>query len=113
MKYIISLLLVVAIICIGCAVDSILLNSIHINDIIYRDACSYEVPDDWEIVQNNVDLYAVHRKNSEMYLYEGKFSIREMYISISEPSLFFTECKAKAYLKAYLKDQEPKMRFKK
>lgn len=91
--------------------DGVLMNSRFSNHLIYKEDCDFFVSNDWSIVKNVDGLYAVKRNdNSGMYLSENRY-VREMHITISEPSLFFTECKAKAYLKEYLKSLEPKMKF--
>jgi hypothetical protein len=95
----------------GVQIDGVFFNSRFSNHFIYKDCCDYVVSDDWAIVKNTDGLYAVKKNNEyEVYLTEVRY-VREMYINISEPSLFFTDCKAKAYLKEYLKSMEPKMKF--
>lgn len=55
-------------------------------------------------------MFAVKVDNkSDKYLYHGSRGINTMPSYIAEPSLFFNECKAKAYLKKYLEQNKPKI----
>lgn len=106
-----AILLITVFMCI-CIINKEFFNSRYLNNILYSGVCDDQIPDGWEIVENDDGLWAVHYISYDgIYLQESLWGIREMYITIAEPSLFFTECKARNYLKAYLKEQEPKMVF--
>jgi len=88
-------------------VDNQWYNARYFNNLYYREQCDYVVPKGWKIVSNG-KMFAVKCEIMQgEYLHESMNGIRTMYVNIAEPALFFSKCKAKAYLKAYLKDQEP------
>ena len=109
MKVLLFLLVVVLITLVLWIIDSFALNARYTNNMLYKDECNFEVPVSYKIVSNG-KMFAVKVNNSSNeYLYNGRYGIETMNASITEPSLFFTECKAKAYLKAFLDSQKPKI----
>lgn len=108
-KLLLALLVAFIIIVVVWMVDYFAFNHRYTNNIIYKDECSFEVPKGWKIVSDGKMFAVKVDNNDDEYLYDGKYRIETMYASIAEPCLFFTECKAKAYLKAYLDDQKPKI----
>ena len=66
--------------------------------------CNYIVPEGFEIISDG-KLYVVRHKTKYgwEYLSGEQSDIREYGINISKPTYLFSECKAKAYLKKYIK----------
>jgi len=90
-------------------IDDQFLNSRYSNDFSLTEDCSFEVPTGWKIVSDG-KMFAVKVDNKDdQYLYDGYRGISKTYSYIAEPSLFFNECKAKAYLKKYLEQNKPKI----
>lgn len=88
--------------------DSLFLNDrIKIQLFIKLD-CNFITPDGYSIVEWN-SMYAV-RYGEDKFLCEGKYGTTLYHDTISEPSLMYSVCKAKGYLKAYLKEMEPKIK---
>lgn len=94
-------------------VDDAFFNSKNFNKIVYGSDCNYEVPAGYKIVYSeNKKKYAVKVLLTEdYYLHNGRGGITTTYSYISEPSLFEDSCGAKAYLKAYIKQIQPKFYF--
>lgn len=90
-------------------IDFVFFNDRYFNDFFLQEDCSFEVPTGWKIVSDG-KMFAVKVDNkSDEYLYHGSRGINTMPSYIAEPSLFFNECKAKAYLKKYLEQNKPKI----
>lgn len=106
------MMFVIVALVIAFVIDSLVFQSRTYLNLAYPDACEYQVPKGWKIVSNG-EMYAVKKDTPEgLYLWEGRRGTTEMYITISAPSLFYSECKAKAYLRRYLEDNfKPKMIF--
>jgi hypothetical protein len=96
-------------------VDSLWLNNRFAITVFLRADCDFVVPKGYEIVTNG-KLYCVKKKGGvfrEEYISGlGKNEFRTSPAFISEPSYAFSECKAKAYLKKYLKSINPLKDFK-
>jgi len=94
------------------AVDSMALQGRFIHAVFLKSACDLVVTEPYKIVAND-HLYAVEVKGmfGAEYLNDcGYGEINAFYLSVSKPSLFYSECKAKGFLKKYLKQQEPKLK---
>lgn len=75
----------------------------HTYHVILKKECQYS-NDGYEIVSKG-NLYAVKQKDtqygSEKYLRTQFGSILPRYVEISKPNTFYSECKARSYLKRY------------
>ena len=79
-------------------------NSMIWNEFRYGSDCDYETPEGYTIYYSSEEnLYAVKvNRFGDLYLWNGKSGISEMFSNIAEPSLFIDSCGAKAFLKAYI-----------
>lgn len=89
-------------------IDFMVLDNRFTNHLYYTEDCDYEAPRKWKIVSNG-KMYAVQDTGDPdwiKYLKDGGHGI-DTYTD--EASLFFNECKARAFLKDYLDQQKPKI----
>lgn len=94
------------------AVDNIALQSRYCNELFLKKDCSFVIPDGYEIVTDG-KLFVVKVSTSygDKYLCEGSYDITEYSLEISKPSLFFSECKAKSYIKKYMNQNGAKWKI--
>jgi hypothetical protein len=91
-------------------IDDLCLNNRFAITLFLKADCEFVVPKGYEIVTNG-ELYCVRKKGGvlgdEYISGFGKNEFRTYAAFIAEPSYAFSECKAKAYLKRYLKSLNP------
>lgn len=95
--------------------DDIVLDSKIYANLTTKSDCEYNVPERWSIVTNG-KMYAI-KYNAGYYGDEylrACFLLSDLLLSqeISKPTLFYSECKAKGYLKKYLEHKQPMRNFK-
>jgi hypothetical protein len=86
-------------------IDSSFLNERFTHHILLKNECKYEVPPDFKIVSNG-KMYAIKSTHNSTFLHNFRNYSELVDPVVLEPTLFFTECKAKAFLKKHLKSKE-------
>lgn len=89
--------------------DMVLLGGRYSNSIQYGKECDYPVSAPYKLVYSEAKkMWAVQLSPGE-YLLKGKYQITTTNGRISEPTMFVDTCVAKAFLKTYIADQQPKV----
>lgn len=92
-------------------IDSIFFNSKYTNK-LYGSDCLFEVPEGYKLMysqEENNYVVAQISYGDVTYLSAGKYGISNYHLH-KEPSKFDDSCQAKAYLKAYIIQQQPKIK---
>ncbi len=110
-KIFLGAIILFIIFCFSYLIDGFVLNGRYYNKVMYGSNCSYTVPSGFKIVYSEHDnKYAVRvLRFNDQYLYNGGHGITTMYSSITNVATFDDSCEAKAYLKAYVENQQSKM----
>jgi hypothetical protein len=89
--------------------DKLVFDGLYLNNLILRDECNFKVPKKYKIVSDG-KYFAVEVSGGyeHQYLWQNTYYITTMSSKISNPTLFLSECKAKAFLKKYLEQNEDK-----
>lgn len=101
-RLIIIALCTLLVLCLLAAFDIFAMNSRNIINITLSEECDYPMPKGWQIVTDG-KMFAVKSPNNE-YLCEGRYAVTTYHATISEPTLLFSECKARAYMKRYAEE---------
>lgn len=85
-------------------IDFVYFEGTKTKDIMYDDECDYKVPKKWRIVSNGkyFAVEYVDEYTGKEYLCDHRGYPTLFYPTIVLPTVFSSECKAKAYLKEYL-----------
>lgn len=91
-------------------IDHVFLDNKYWNKFQYGSDCTYIVPEGYKIVYSeSKKKYAVRLLDmGDHYLYNGRFGPDDMFSHIADPAYFDDSCEAKSFLKAYLKEREPR-----
>lgn len=81
-----------------------------IMNVFIKSDCNYEVPKGYEILTDG--KYFIVKCSKDQYLSVGWDMIEPEYPDITKPTKLVSECKAKGYLKRYLKVKNPVKNFK-
>lgn len=92
------------------AVDIFALNSFITMNLFIKSDCNYEVPKGYEILTDG--KYFIVKCSKDQYLSVGYDMIEPIFPDITRPTKLVSECKAKGYLKRYLKNKNLVKDFK-
>lgn len=100
-----------AIYAIALLIDGSAFNYRYYNKLMYKPSCNYTVPNEYKIVYcDDKGKYAVRVLcDKDYFLYNQISRITPMYSTIAMPALFDDSCEAKGYLRAYIKDTQPRI----
>lgn len=98
-------------------VDHLAFHDLYTSPLIYGKDCGFEMPPGYSLYwSEKYKAYAIkcpsrYSDGRVEYLYNNsKYGIAPYLPSITVPSLFNDTCAAKAFLKSYLEDQQPKFK---
>jgi hypothetical protein len=96
------------------AVDFLGFHGFITMNVFIKSDCNYEVPNKYTILTDG-KYFVVKYKDKyldEQYLTVGIDIIDPMYPEITKPTKLVSECKARGYLKRYIKNRNPVKDFK-